>query len=131
MTSVGRDKSMDGFTIKKSDQFLNQSNFMDQRSLRTDNTNSPNISKIQGTVGVEGTDTSNKSFAETLNEAVKSVNQLQKSSDKAAQDLATGRTDNVAEVVLAAEKADVALRVMVQVRNKIIDAYNEIMKMQV
>ena len=60
-----------------------------------------------------------------------SVNELQKSSDKAIQNLATGRTDNIAEVMIASEKADIALRLMVQVRNKIIDAYQEIMKMQV
>jgi flagellar hook-basal body complex protein FliE len=71
------------------------------------------------------------SFADTLKSAIDNVNQLQKVSDKSAQDLATGRTDNVADVMIAAEKADIALRVMVQVRNKIIDAYQEIMKMQV
>ncbi len=47
------------------------------------------------------------------------------------QNLATGKTDNVADVMIAAEKADIALKVMVQVRNKIIDAYQEVMKMQV
>jgi flagellar hook-basal body complex protein FliE len=72
-----------------------------------------------------------KSFSDTLNEALKNVNELQKSSDKAMQDLATGKTDNIPEVMIAAEKADLALKMMVQVRNKIIDAYHEVMKMQV
>jgi flagellar hook-basal body complex protein FliE len=45
--------------------------------------------------------------------------------------LATGRTDNVADVMLASEKADIALRLMMQVRNKMIDAYQEVMRMQV
>ncbi|AFY02997.1 hypothetical protein Bdt_3322 [Bdellovibrio bacteriovorus str. Tiberius] len=59
------------------------------------------------------------------------MNEMQKASDKAMQNLATGKTDNVADVMIAAEKADIALKVMVQVRNKIIDAYQEVMKMQV
>ncbi len=120
-----------GFTVKNSNQFLNNSRYLDQRSL---NVTSPSIDKaggINGTVSPSSVNEPGKSFADTLKEAVNSVNELSKSSDKASQDLATGRTDNVAEVMLAADKADVALRVMVQVRNKIIDAYNEIMKMQV
>lgn len=122
---------MDGFNIKNSNQFLNNSNYLDQRSMKVTPPASEKISGMNGTVSPTQSSEPGKSFAATLNEAIKGVNELQKSSDKAAQDLATGRTDNVAEVMLSAEKADVALRVMVQVRNKIIDAYNEIMKMQV
>lgn len=72
-----------------------------------------------------------KSFADTLNEAISNVNDLQLQSDRKVQELATGKTDDVAGVMITAEKADIALRAMVQVRNKIIDAYQEIMKMQV
>jgi flagellar hook-basal body complex protein FliE len=72
-----------------------------------------------------------KSFSDTLKEAVQNVNQLQKDSDKKMQELAAGKTDNIVDVMTAAEKADIALRLMMQVRNKIVDAYQEIMKMQV
>jgi flagellar hook-basal body complex protein FliE len=72
-----------------------------------------------------------KSFADTLNEAISGVNDLQLQSDRKVQELATGKTDDIAGVMITAEKADIALRAMVQVRNKIIDAYQEIMKMQV
>mgnify|MGYP000352496320 FL=1 len=72
-----------------------------------------------------------ESFATTLNEAIGQVNQLHQVADQKTQALTTGKTDNVADVMLASEKADIALRVMVQVRNKIIDAYQEIMRMQV
>lgn len=72
-----------------------------------------------------------KSFADALKEAVNTVNQLQKESDQKMQQLATGKTTNIPEVMMAAEKADIGLRMMVQVRNKIIDAYQEVMKMQV
>ncbi len=120
-----------GFTVKNSNQFLNNSKYLDQRSLSITSPSIDRAGGINGTVSPSTVNEPGKSFADTLKEAVNSVNELSKSSDKASQDLATGRTDNVAEVMLAAEKADVALRVMVQVRNKIIDAYNEIMKMQV
>jgi flagellar hook-basal body complex protein FliE len=72
-----------------------------------------------------------KSFAETLSEAVKSTNELQKTSDAKMQDLATGKTADIPDVMIAAEKADIAMRLMVNVRNKMIEAYQEIMRMQV
>jgi flagellar hook-basal body complex protein FliE len=72
-----------------------------------------------------------KTFADTLKDAVGQVNTLHKESDKKMQELATGKTTNIPEVMMAAEKADIALRMMVQVRNKIIEAYQEVMKMQV
>lgn len=72
-----------------------------------------------------------KTFADTLSEAVGEVNQLQKTADKKMEDLATGRAKSIPDVMIATEKADIALKLMVQVRNKIIDAYQEVMKMQV
>jgi flagellar hook-basal body complex protein FliE len=72
-----------------------------------------------------------KSFADTLKDAVGQVNTLQSQADVKMQELATGKTDNIQDVMMAAEKADIALRLMVNVRNKMIEAYQEIMKMQV
>lgn len=117
---------MDGFTVSNANRFLETGRLLgDQKSQSSSSysgTNSINTGSVTGT---------QKSFADTLNEAISNVNELQKSSDKAMQNLATGRTDNVAEVMITAEKADIALKLMVQVRNKIIDAYQDIMKMQV
>ena len=106
---------MDGFTVGRANKFLESGNLNKSIELKT----------------TENLETTQKSFSETLKDAIGSVNELQKSSDKAMQNLATGRTDNVADVMIAAEKADIALKLMVQVRNKMIDAYQEIMKMQV
>lgn len=114
---------MDGLTVKNADQFLRSGSISDSKSLRVEK---PGLGGITGAEGADGA-----SFADTLKQAIGQVNSLQKASDKAGQDLATGRTDDVAGTMIAAEKADIALRVMVQVRNKIIDAYNEVMKMQV
>ncbi len=74
---------------------------------------------------------SDKTFASTLKEAIHQVDDLQKDADVMMQKLSTGETKNIPEVMIATEKADIALKLMVQVRNKIIDAYQEIMKMQV
>ncbi|MCC6137182.1 MAG: flagellar hook-basal body complex protein FliE [Bdellovibrionaceae bacterium] len=71
------------------------------------------------------------SFGETLKEAIHKVNDMQQTADVKMQQLATGETTDIADVKIAAEKADIALRLMTSVRNKMIDAYNEIMKMQV
>ncbi|MBN8539959.1 MAG: flagellar hook-basal body complex protein FliE [Deltaproteobacteria bacterium] len=82
---------------------------------------------IVGTGGVSGPG----SFQNVLRNAINETNALQKSADVKVQELATGKTTNIPEVMMQVEKADIALRLMTQVRNKIIDAYQEIMKMQV
>jgi flagellar hook-basal body complex protein FliE len=71
------------------------------------------------------------SFATTLKDAINHVNAAQKEADYKMQELATGKSQNIHETMIAAEKADIALRLMVQVRNKMIEAYQEIMRMQV
>lgn len=120
---------MDGFTVSNSNKFLRSGlTAAEGQSLRVDK---PSVSQTDISKSSGAGEVGQKSFAETLKDAVGEVNKLQHESDKKMQDLSTGRTDNVADVMIAAEKADIALRVMVQVRNKIIDAYNEIMKMQV
>lgn len=70
------------------------------------------------------------SFSDTLTKAITDVNDLQVTANKEAEKLATGRTENISDVLITAEKADIALRLMVQVRNKMLEAYQEIMKMQ-
>lgn len=111
---------MEGFTISNANRFLDTGSIKDSKSL-----------SIESPKSNSGVGESSKNFADTLKDAIGNVNELQKASDRGMQELATGKTDNVADVMIAAEKADIALKVMVQVRNKIIDAYQEIMKMQV
>lgn len=93
-----------------------------RRALHNEISSAPSLS----TSAVPGA-----SFADTLGQAVQQVNQLQKDADKAITNLATGKTDNIADVMVQTEQADIALKLMMQVRNKIIDAYQEVMKMQV
>ena len=74
---------------------------------------------------------SNESFLEVLKDSVKKVNELQKQADVAIDDLIVGNSKDIAQTVIMMEKAEIAFRLMTQVRNKIVQAYEEIMRMQV
>ena len=58
------------------------------------------------------------------------VDEAQKSSDVSIQDLLTGRNEDIASVVAAVAKADISFKVLVGVRNKLIEAYKQTMNMQ-
>jgi flagellar hook-basal body complex protein FliE len=73
----------------------------------------------------------NESFLEVLKDSVKKVNELQKQADAAIDDLIMGNSKDIAQTVIMMEKAEIAFRLMTQVRNKIVQAYEEIMRMQV
>ena len=95
--------------------------------------------KALGGVGVPGSLNTKKtgvkeegtSFADTLTESLDKVNDLQKQADKAIEDFATGQTRNIHETMIAVNKADIAFRLTMQVRNKIVEAYQEVMRTQV
>ena len=71
------------------------------------------------------------SFAETLTESLKQVDDLQKDADQAIEKLVSGESQNVHGAMLAVNKADLAFRMTMQVRNKIVEAYQEVMRMQI
>lgn len=79
---------------------------------------------------VDSSSDSNKSFGQFLSEAIDNVNKLQKNSEQASLDLAAGKVQDVSDVMIATEKATVALQLTMQVRNKVLDAYQEVMRMQ-
>ncbi len=72
-----------------------------------------------------------KNFGEFLTEALGEVNSLQQNAAKASFDLAAGNLQDISQVTIAAEKATIAMQLTMQVRNKVVDAYQEIMRMQV
>ena len=78
-----------------------------------------------------GAEEGGASFAETLTESLDKVNDLQKEADVAIEDFATGKTRNIHETMIAVNKADLAFRLTMQVRNKIVEAYQEVMRTQV
>jgi len=69
-------------------------------------------------------------FQKILNDSIGEVDRLTKEADRSVQEMALGKVD-IHEAMIAMEKANIAFRLMVQVRNKMIGAYEEIMRMQV
>jgi len=72
-----------------------------------------------------------KSFGEYLVDSLKKVNELELESEKLNAALAAGRIEDVSQVVVASQKAEIALQLTLQLRNRATAAYQEIMRMQV
>jgi len=70
------------------------------------------------------------SFTDMLKAGIGQVNSLQLESDDLQAKFAAGETDNIHEVLIAGQKAEVALQLATAVRTKILEAYQEIMRMQ-
>lgn len=81
--------------------------------------------------GLEGPSESGKTFGEFLQDSLSKVNALQQDANISMEKLASGESQNLHETLMAVEKADIAFRTMNQVRTKVLDAYREIMKMQI
>jgi len=86
----------------------------------------PGLAKPQAP-GADGA----KSFKNTLSEAVGEVQRLQSEADSTVKKLVSGEIKDVTDAMVAVEKADIAFQSMTAVRNKIVAAYEEIMRMQV
>ena len=70
------------------------------------------------------------SFGDMLAQSLQEVNRLHAAADEAVENLAAGKQKNIHETMIALEKADVAFQLLMQVRNKIVSAYETIMRMQ-
>lgn len=71
------------------------------------------------------------SFADALKESIAEVNNLKLEADAAIEDLAVGASTDVQGTIMAVERADVSFKLMMEVRNKIVSAYQEVMRTQV
>ena len=88
----------------------------------------PSVPSIkQGTT----TESPQKGFGTVLKDAIQDINKLQMDADAAITKLQVDKTGSIHEAMIALEKADISFRAMLQVRNKIIDAYQEVMRMSV
>ena len=70
-------------------------------------------------------------FADILTETLKTAAELDAADKASAIELLIGRSDDLSGLMLDAQKAELSLNLALQIRNKVIDAYNEIMRMQV
>jgi flagellar hook-basal body complex protein FliE len=68
------------------------------------------------------------SFLTALNEAIGEVNDLRNEADRAVEELAAGEEKDIHNTMIALEKAEISFQLMMQVRNKIINAYETIMR---
>jgi flagellar hook-basal body complex protein FliE len=84
----------------------------------------PETSKVSSSSTAEG---AGKFFSELVSK----VNDIQVQSDKSLQGLASGENKNLHEVMIEVEKASISFQFMSQVRNKALEAYQEVMRMQV
>jgi flagellar hook-basal body complex protein FliE len=71
------------------------------------------------------------SFATKLQEAIQSVDRAQDFRDEMVEGAVTGQVGEVHDVMIAAEEAQLAFELMLEVRNKLLESYNQIMQMQV
>jgi flagellar hook-basal body complex protein FliE len=76
-------------------------------------------------------ESSSGSFANILSEALNSAEQADKADKASAIQLLMGQSDDLSGLLLDAQKAELSLNLAIQIRNKVVDAYNEIMRMQV
>jgi flagellar hook-basal body complex protein FliE len=79
--------------------------------------------------GVDG-EKSTPSFSALLANSIGEVNKMQQEANTAIQKLASGKSKNIHETMLAVEQAEIAFKTMNQVRRKVLDAYKQIMNMQ-
>jgi flagellar hook-basal body complex protein FliE len=70
-------------------------------------------------------------FAALMQHYVQQANQETKAASKAGVELAMGESKNVSETLLAMQKANLSFQLMLSVRNKLVDAYREVMRMQI
>ena len=69
------------------------------------------------------------SFRDTIENSLKKVNDLQIQKDKMIEEFAVGKNENVHELMIALQKADLALKLTSAVRNKVIEAYRQLINM--
>ena len=72
-----------------------------------------------------------RDFKSILFDSLDEVNRLQTEADQSVERLLTGETDNVAEVLTAVNKSGIAFDLLMEIRNKLTEAYQEIQRMQV
>ena len=81
--------------------------------------------------GVNKPDAAQDSFKDYLLDSIQQVNSMQQDADSAVEKLMTGGDVNPAEVLTAVQKADLAFKMMIQVRNKLVSAYEEVQAIRV
>lgn len=78
----------------------------------------------------KGGGTKGLSFGDTLKSFTRHVDSQIKEADRKSEEFAVGKREDIQEVMIASEKADLTLRLFLQIRNKLLEAYQEVARMQ-
>ncbi|HJR76577.1 MAG TPA: flagellar hook-basal body complex protein FliE [Nitrospiraceae bacterium] len=70
-------------------------------------------------------------FQGALRDAIASINEVQQGASQAVEALATGQSQNIHQAMIALQQADISFQLMMQIRNKLVTAYEEIQRMQI
>lgn len=89
------------------------------------------LPKLEAGFGTGLESTAPKSFGEFLSESLNQVNDIQSQANKAIQKLSSGESKNIHETMLMVEQAEIAFKTMNQIRTKVLEAYKEIMRLQI
>ena len=92
------------------------------------------VSSVAGSLPVQNRvsgPSEGSSFAQLMADKLGEANLQQQQAEQQVQKLVSGEADNVQDVVLSVAKADISFRMLVEIRNKLIESYQEIMRMQV
>ena len=102
-------------------------------SMRVQPLNTPSVSnkpEVPSTSGA-GNDSKSGGFGQALNSAITNLSETQNAADDASVRMAAGDPIDLHEVMLARETASLHFQLAVQVRNKLVEAYQDVMRMQV
>ncbi len=80
------------------------------------------------TLGMEG---DGRSFADMIQNAINDVDTSQKTADKQVDDIISGKSENIHEAMISMQKASLSFQLMLEVRNKAIETYQELSRMQI
>jgi len=86
----------------------------------------PSIGGLEKTQAASGS----KEFGDLFNEAVARVDQYRVKAEESADGFMAGQTEEIHQVILASQRAEIAFETFLQVRNKVVQAYQEVMRMQ-
>ncbi len=101
---------------------------MDIAPLKSPNELSDTPSLVGG--ANEGEQPQGTSFKDVLGNFINEVNTLQHKAGESIENLATGKIEDIHEVMIAMSKAEVSFKFMIETRNKLLETYKEVMRMQ-
>ena len=115
-----------------SEMYRQQRAIMQQSQQVSEAARTGNVDMLQGTQAAQATQAvEGVGFGDVLNQFVSEVNDKQVASSQAVNDLLSGKEIPLHQAMIAMQEAGVAFQLMVEVRNKLLEGYQELMRMQV